>query len=76
MAGGDLQLAAQLLWASLKIEWIKGTEALARIWEAAQELFVDAVNTAIGKAGEAWDGAEGGLRRNRRGDQRGLERPP
>ncbi len=32
LAAGDIGLAAQILWNTLKLWWLKGTEGLRRIW--------------------------------------------
>jgi hypothetical protein len=33
MAAGDISAAAKLLWMTLKMEWVRGTTALAEVWE-------------------------------------------
>jgi len=49
IAGGDWQLAAQILWTTLKAEWTRGTAGLTKIWltywHTARSIFAD-----------AWDG--------------------
>jgi hypothetical protein len=49
---GEYQLAAQILWASLKVAWLTGIDALSREWliwkKAFQDTFAAAVDTVMG----------------------------
>ncbi len=40
LAAGDIGLAAQILWLSLKAAWEKGTLQLRKIWERTTQFFV------------------------------------
>ena len=46
LSAGDLALAAQVLWAFLKLEWTKGVAALNQIWEVTWK--TSFVQTALG----------------------------
>jgi hypothetical protein len=37
LKAGDIQLAAQILWAGLKLEFIKGSQGLAAVWGSLKE---------------------------------------
>jgi len=50
LAAGDIALAAEILWLSLKVVWQQGVAALNRVWLEAKEFFV---STAYGM----WYGA-------------------
>jgi hypothetical protein len=50
LAAGDIALAAEVLWLSLKVAWQTGVAALNRVWLGAKEFFV---STAYGM----WYGA-------------------
>jgi hypothetical protein len=53
LKAGDIQLAAQILWAGLKVEWLKGVAFLQGVWDdwgkAALDVFTN-VKTAIATA--------------------------
>lgn len=40
LAAGDIALAAQILWLSLKVIWQQGVAALNKVWLGAKEFFV------------------------------------
>ena len=40
-SAGDLQLAAKILWATLKLEWQRGVDALGGIWDTLKAKFFD-----------------------------------
>ncbi|MBM3854744.1 MAG: phage tail tape measure protein, partial [Verrucomicrobia bacterium] len=40
LAAGDIALAAEILWLSLKVIWQQGVAALNRVWLGAKEFFV------------------------------------
>jgi hypothetical protein len=40
LAAGDIPLAAEILWLSLKLIWQKGVAALEQVWLAARNFFV------------------------------------
>lgn len=46
LKSGDLQAAGQILWATLKVEWLKGVDALNAVWNdwglAVRQVFADA----------------------------------
>lgn len=50
LAAGDISLAAEILWLSLKVVWQQGVAALNKVWLEAKEFFV---STAYGM----WYGA-------------------
>ena len=50
LAAGDIKLAAQVLWLSLKLVWQKGIGALNRTWLEAKRYF-------LSKSLEMWTGA-------------------
>jgi len=49
LQAGDIALAAKILWSSLKLAWLKGTEGLRRTWESFQAgltgVFIDLTAT-------------------------------
>lgn len=55
LAAGDIELAAQILWASLKVIWITGTNWLYAVWIGFAKGFITVVDSiSIGFA-TAWD---------------------
>lgn len=44
LAAGDVALAAEILWLSLKLVWQKGVASLERVWLAARNFFVTTVH--------------------------------
>ncbi|MCP4248092.1 MAG: phage tail tape measure protein [bacterium] len=40
LAAGEIGLAAQVLWAGLKVAWYQGVEVLTRVWQGAKRIFV------------------------------------
>jgi len=40
LAGGDIQLAAQLLWLGLRVGWKRGASALNEVWLGARNFFI------------------------------------
>ena len=51
LAAGEIGLAAEVLWASLKVIWNTGVNALNQIWQPVRTFFVKVV-------GEMWFGAQ------------------
>jgi hypothetical protein len=47
LAAGDITLAAQILWLSLKVVWEKGTLELRKIWERTTQFFVGVFHDAL-----------------------------
>lgn len=45
LAAGDISLAAQILWLSLKLAWQQGVAALNTIWLQAKRFFLSTVQT-------------------------------
>ncbi|MCJ7545027.1 MAG: hypothetical protein MUP47_10800, partial [Phycisphaerae bacterium] len=41
LAAGDIPTAAQILWAALKLEWVKGRQSLEGVWRGAKDAFLD-----------------------------------
>ena len=62
LAAGDISLAAQILWLSLKVVWEKGTLELRRVWETATQFFVglfyDALAGTLTIAESIWHGLQ------------------
>ncbi|MBX3384152.1 MAG: phage tail tape measure protein [Phycisphaeraceae bacterium] len=50
LAAGDIALAAEILWLSLKVAWQQGVAALSKVWLQAKQFFV-------GTAQSMWYGA-------------------
>ena len=47
LAAGDLKLAAQILWAALKVEWKKGVNALSEVWLGFKQRFLELWTDAV-----------------------------
>ena len=62
LAAGDITLAAQILWLSLKLAWQQGIDALNRAWATAKQFFVqtayDMWYGALFAAETVWHGLE------------------
>ncbi len=62
LAAGDIALAAQILWLSLKLAWQQGIDALNRAWATARQFFVqtayDMWYGALFAAETVWHGLE------------------
>lgn len=41
LSAGDIQLAAQILWAGLKLQWARGTAAVTEIWNGFGAILFD-----------------------------------
>jgi hypothetical protein len=54
LAAGKIQLAAKILWAALKLEWLAGTEALQKTWIKFKTQFVEVAIAAFYGAIETW----------------------
>jgi len=56
--GGDIALAARILWLALKAEWVRGTNYLNGIWLKVKEFFLsrwtDAIYGALALAQIVW----------------------
>ena len=49
LAAGDFELAARILWLSLKTAWQNGTDALSKVWDGfADAFFASLADMAIG----------------------------
>jgi hypothetical protein len=63
IAAGDLKAAANVLWAFLKLEWVKGTSALRGYWNEFTGFFVEVWQEAVYSLAsiltDAWDGVQG-----------------
>jgi TP901 family phage tail tape measure protein len=46
LKAGDIQLAGQVLWAALQVEWLKGTQFLRGVWADWGNSFVDVFDSA------------------------------
>ncbi len=62
LAAGDIALAAQILWLSLKIAWIKGVQTLESVWLSFRNFFIkiayDAFYGALAACEIVWHGFE------------------
>jgi len=62
LAAGNIALAAQILWLSLKLAWQQGIDALNRAWATAKQFFVqtayDMWYGALFAAETVWHGLE------------------
>jgi hypothetical protein len=74
LAAGNISLAAQVVWATLKLEWQRGTAFLLNVWDAGvagfAELFVaawygiqDVFWNVVDGIADAWDWVIGGITR-------------
>ena len=54
LAAGDYALAAKILWASLKILWLEGTEGLRKAWVDFKEGFVAVWTEAVYAIARIW----------------------
>lgn len=54
ITAGDLSLAAKILWATLKMEWAKGTAALNEVWIGAKLIFKTTWAEAFYWIAETW----------------------
>lgn len=65
LAAGDLALAGQVLWASLKLQWQKGVAAVNKLWEDAKWYFFatwqEATSWLAEKFIEVWAGLKAGF---------------
>lgn len=48
LAAGNIQLAAQILWAELTLQWQKGINAIMQQWRAWRDAFIDVIDSAWG----------------------------
>ena len=62
MAAGDISAAVNVLWATLKLEWQRGVNALMGYWNEFKSLFLYAVNAtfygAVSIINNLWAGVE------------------
>lgn len=62
LAAGDIGLAAQILWGTLKLWWVKGTESLRRIWIDFKvgfvKIFAEAFYGGLKVARKIWEWLE------------------
>ena len=54
MAGGDIALAAKILWLAIKAEWMRGVEALTGVWVGFRDGFIDTWSSAVQFFAEAF----------------------
>lgn len=54
LANGNIQLAAEILWTALKLQWAKGTQALQEVWLGFKLLFLTTWNDAVYSLAEAF----------------------
>ncbi len=64
LATGDIKLAAEILWLTLKLEWQKGVDALNQMWITAKDFFLttwsDASYAVAGFFIDGWAMVENG----------------
>ncbi|MCD4823216.1 MAG: phage tail tape measure protein [Phycisphaerae bacterium] len=62
LAAGDIGLAAEILWGTLKLWWVKGTESLRRIWidfkAGFVKIFAEAFYGGLKVARKVWEWLE------------------
>lgn len=63
LAAGDIQLAAEVLWAGLTVIWQKGATTLASIWLQVKNFFVSIWSRAVFATAKLSVQAWGGLQR-------------
>jgi hypothetical protein len=61
LAAGDIALAAQILWLSLKVAWVKGVGALESAWLTFRNFFIRIAYDAFYGAQAAWEIVQHGL---------------
>ena len=54
LKAGNIELAAQILWAGLQVAWLKGTQALRETWITFKSAFLATTLEVIDVAMEAW----------------------
>ncbi|HEY4309105.1 MAG TPA: hypothetical protein VGN12_06600 [Pirellulales bacterium] len=59
LSGGDIKLSAQILWATLKTEWLRGTAVLDDIWQQSQQGLVNAFASVAEKLSTVWQALHG-----------------
>jgi hypothetical protein len=55
LMAGDIELAAKILWTSLKIVWQTGVDALGKIWEGIKLAFLKVFYGTVDGARAAWE---------------------
>lgn len=58
---GEYQLAAQILWASLKVAWLTGVDGLNREWLIWKKAFQDTFAAAVDSVWRMWRGLQNKL---------------
>ncbi|HEY4309081.1 MAG TPA: hypothetical protein VGN12_06480 [Pirellulales bacterium] len=61
LSAGDLKLAAQILWATLKAEWVRGTNAIGEIWNEALAGFNELAAKIAPRIVDAWAAVKTGF---------------
>ena len=61
LKAGDIQLAGQILWAGLKVEWLKGTNYIKGVWSDWSTAIVATFRGVQFKIAGAWIDAMAGL---------------
>jgi hypothetical protein len=61
LAAGDIALAAQILWTSLQVAWLRGTQALYAAWVSFRAQFVQVAAAAFFGTLEIWERVQAGL---------------
>jgi hypothetical protein len=61
LAAGDIGLAAQILWAGLKLAWVQGTQELQAKWSNFKAGFVQVAAAAFYGALELWTNVKASL---------------
>jgi hypothetical protein len=55
LAAGDIALAAQILWLTLKVAWLKGVQVLQSAWLTFRNFFIKIAYDAFYGAQAAWE---------------------
>ncbi len=54
LAAGDLQLAAKIAWAGIKLEWLQGTQWLRQTWAEFKDAYLRMTTEMVFAAMRTW----------------------
>lgn len=55
LVGGDLKLAARIMWLQLKEAWLTGTDAISREWQIWKQGFLNTFSEAVTAVRRMWN---------------------
>lgn len=55
LMAGDIQLAADILWAGLKLAWLKGTDGMRSVWNSFKDVFMRTTLDMVFGAQAMWE---------------------